>query len=439
MDFVIFIFYSVPEMLLIVLLSVFLAGRYEQQQAIKYFIAALFLACVFEGIQGLSLAESIRLIIQLLVFLLFMILFFRIPIIRILTGTVITLLLLQATEIITIKVFTTFAHKDLLDIKKDSLLWLFMIWPNLLILSLTFWLLYRKKFSIFKEDHPTARPQSYSIGSYLFFTFLYIFSIIGAEFLAKGSKQSGIQLAFLLGFEIFSILLVREIITSKARETELSIHKQYIADITSLFTTIRAQRHDFANHIQVLYIFAKQKNHERLLAYIEELVEQVKEINEVLVSDNPGLSALLQAKACQFKEKDIALNLQLFSSLTELDMRATEVNQIIGNLLDNAADAIELAGYPTQEIHLRTNRQESNTCIKVTNIRPVISADMQKKIFEYGFSTKPHHTGVGLAIVHSLVKKNGGTLSLISNEEHGTEFTITFPIKEGTKREQKTS
>lgn len=439
LDFVVFIFYSIPEMLLIVLLSVFLAGRYEKQQLMRYFIAALFLACVFEGITGLTLAEPIKLIIQLLVFLSFIILFFKIPVIRVLTGTIVTLLLLQATEIVTIKVFTTFSQKSLLDVKNDPLLWLLMVCPNLVILSLTFRFLSVKKLSIFKEDDAVAKLQNYSTRSYLLFTFLYIFSIIGAEFLTKDDSQGGNQLAFLLGFQIFSILLVREILTSKAKETELSIHKQYIADITSLFTTIRAQRHDFANHIQVLYIFAKQKNNERLLEYIEELVGQVKEINKVLVSDNPGLSALLQAKVSQLREKHITLNLNLVSSLSELDVRATEVNQIIGNLLDNAADAIELAGYPTQEIRLQTMQDNGSISIKVTNIRPIIPADMQKKIFEYGFSTKSNHTGVGLAIVHSLVKKNKGTLSLVSNEEVGTEFTITFPIKEGKKLEQKIS
>lgn len=106
-----------------------------------------------------------------------------------------------------------------------------------------------------------------------------------------------------------------------------------------------------------------------------------------------------------------------------------EINQIIGNLLDNAADAIRNSGYPCNKIKLTTQRLEGKVQIQVQNQRPLIPPDIQEKIFQYGFSTKENHSGIGLSIVSDLVKKNRGTITLESNETTGTLFTIEFPIK----------
>ncbi|WP_027416421.1 sensor histidine kinase [Aneurinibacillus terranovensis] len=425
----VFIFYSVPEMCLIIALTITLAGYNLSANKLKCFICSLFLACFVDIFRDADIDIAVRLVLQFLIFVISIKYVFKIPFMRLFVCTVSTLLLVQITELAAMNTAMAISDKTLGELQSHPFLWLLAVWPILIILSLFLYFIRKRNFSIFKGEIYPPTSLFGSFYSYLIFTAFYTLSIIGAELLTGKLEQSNPSIVLIFTFQIFSVLMVREFIKSQVRETELSFYKEYVRDVTSLFTTIRAQRHDFSNHIQVLYIFLKQRDYSRMLQYIEQLVGQIKTLNQVLISDNPGLSALLQAKLSRFEEEGISISLDIMSTLTELNINMIEMNQIIGNLLDNAADAIKAAGYPTDEIHLQTLQEIDHVKIKVKNYRPVIPPDIQKKVFDHGFSTKPNHSGIGLAIVSELVNKNNGSIALLSNEIEGTVFTIRFPVK----------
>ncbi len=74
--------------------------------------------------------------------------------------------------------------------------------------------------------------------------------------------------------------------------------------------------------------------------------------------------------------------------------------------------------------------EASGGAIFITDNGPGISPNIKDKIFQPFFTTKPtgQGTGLGLSLAYDIVKAHGGTISVNSNENEGTEFIIQFPI-----------
>nr|WP_041566298.1 response regulator [Nostoc punctiforme] len=131
-----------------------------------------------------------------------------------------------------------------------------------------------------------------------------------------------------------------------------------------------------------------------------------------------------------------------YENLPDLECFIGQLNQVFMNLLANAIDSleesnigrtyIEIEANPNQ-IFIQTTLNENNNyiLIRIKDNGVGMSADVQQKIFDYLFTTKPvgQGTGLGLSIAHQIVvEKHGGTLEVNSELEHGSEFIIKLPI-----------
>lgn len=99
------------------------------------------------------------------------------------------------------------------------------------------------------------------------------------------------------------------------------------------------------------------------------------------------------------------------------------LRQIMQNILGNALDAVAGQG----SISVRTDAHLHTAVIRVTDTGPGIAPCVQADLFKEGISTKNGaHSGLGLAIVHRLVARMGGTVACESNNG-ATVFSLTFP------------
>ena len=112
-----------------------------------------------------------------------------------------------------------------------------------------------------------------------------------------------------------------------------------------------------------------------------------------------------------------------------IDCLPGRVSQIMVNLIDNAADAID--GNGTITIDIEKNDKEIE--IRITDTGVGISPKYQRKLFDPFFSTKEtgKGTGLGLYIVHGLVTKHGGSITFQSKRDSGTTFVVTLPVSQG--------
>ena len=109
-----------------------------------------------------------------------------------------------------------------------------------------------------------------------------------------------------------------------------------------------------------------------------------------------------------------------------------EINQVLLNMIVNAAHAIEEAGRGAQgEIGIATRLIGHNVELSIRDSGIGIPADKRQKIFEMFYTTKPpgKGTGQGLAICHTIiVQRHGGSIAVDSEYGAGTCFRVLLPI-----------
>lgn len=114
------------------------------------------------------------------------------------------------------------------------------------------------------------------------------------------------------------------------------------------------------------------------------------------------------------------------SELPSIICNPQQINQVITNLLVNAAQAIVGQGVIT----VCTRQEQEQVILSVSDTGHGIPEDIRKRIFDPFFTTKEvgKGTGLGLTISYDIIRKHGGSLSLESTPGVGTTFTIALPI-----------
>jgi signal transduction histidine kinase len=108
-----------------------------------------------------------------------------------------------------------------------------------------------------------------------------------------------------------------------------------------------------------------------------------------------------------------------------------ELEQVLLNLLKNAAQAMYDARIDRPQITLRTRQDNGHAVIEVEDTGPGIPEEVQKRIFEPFFTTKPVGigTGLGLSVSYAIITNNHyGRLDVRSLPGEGTCFTIRLPL-----------
>jgi two-component system NtrC family sensor kinase len=126
----------------------------------------------------------------------------------------------------------------------------------------------------------------------------------------------------------------------------------------------------------------------------------------------------------------VDLSLDLASDLPEVQADANQIQQVLVNLLLNAADAI---GEEGGRIRLAT-LVGTGTAVEcqLEDSGKGISPEDLPRIFEPFFTTKGRQgTGLGLAVSWGIVEAHGGTLEVESEAGHGTKFTLRLPSGPG--------
>jgi len=127
--------------------------------------------------------------------------------------------------------------------------------------------------------------------------------------------------------------------------------------------------------------------------------------------------------------------------LGEIRCDRTEIEQVLLNLIKNAAQAMTENGLESPRITLRTRREGTDACIEVEDNGPGMDEATCRRVFEPFFTTKPVGvgTGLGLSVSYFIVKEqHQGDISVVSAPGQGACFTIRLPLV-GTRRRREVS
>lgn len=106
---------------------------------------------------------------------------------------------------------------------------------------------------------------------------------------------------------------------------------------------------------------------------------------------------------------------------------ASELREVFVNLIVNAVDAMPRGG----RLALECVRDGNRLRLRFSDSGQGMPEDVREKIFEPFFSTKgAHGTGLGLSVSYSIIERHGGSISVDSEPDRGTTFTIDLPAFE---------
>lgn len=143
-----------------------------------------------------------------------------------------------------------------------------------------------------------------------------------------------------------------------------------------------------------------------------------------VVDLHAGLEATLNVVRNEMKYK--AEVVKDYGDLPSIECMPSQINQVLMNLLVNATQAISERG----TIMIRTRRDGDGVSIAIADTGIGMSAEVQAKIFDPFYTTKPvgQGTGLGLSVSYGIVEKHGGRIAVESKPGEGACFTVWLPL-----------
>lgn len=222
---------------------------------------------------------------------------------------------------------------------------------------------------------------------------------------------------------------VGRVLTLRDR-TELFDALRALQGQRSITDALRAQAHEFSNHLHVLAGLIDLLRHDEAVRFIERLGAGSSLLGGASMSqvEDAHVAALLVAKGAAARERGVTLRLDADSEVA--DGVGDDVITVLGNLIDNAVDAAGPGG--TVQVHAFAPASEGRVLIRVEDDGPGVPQDQRGVIFTTGRSsktvTRDHHgQGIGLALVSRIVRRRRGTVQVGDRAGGGAAFTVELP------------
>jgi signal transduction histidine kinase len=152
-----------------------------------------------------------------------------------------------------------------------------------------------------------------------------------------------------------------------------------------------------------------------------------------MVQLNDVVRQLLSLVQRDLQANGISLTTEYEPNLPEVQAEATQLQQVILNLVKNAIDAMEAVPHGERRLRLVTGfDRKSVVSLYIQDSGPGITAEDQDRIFDPFFTTKPTGMGMGLSICRNIIETHGGKLRLARTSHHGSSFEIALPIVQQT-------
>ncbi|MEU6992014.1 sensor histidine kinase [Streptomyces sp. NPDC046465] len=196
---------------------------------------------------------------------------------------------------------------------------------------------------------------------------------------------------------------------------------------------LRSQAHEAANRLHTVVSLIELGRADEAVDFATAELELAQALTDQVVAavNEPVLAALLLGKAAQANEHGVELVVSADSSIDDgmlpEALSARDLVTVLGNLIDNAVDAAQ--GSHVARVTVTARADEAGLLLRVADTGPGVDPAQRRSVFERGWSTKaPTGRGLGLALVHQTVTRNGGTLTVRESAEEGggAEFEVTL-------------
>ncbi|WP_367320376.1 ATP-binding protein [Streptomyces sp. HUAS ZL42] len=213
--------------------------------------------------------------------------------------------------------------------------------------------------------------------------------------------------------------------------TELEQLGRELDSTRGLIDALRAQDHEHANRMHTLLGLLELEMYDDAVEFVGEVVGDHRATAEQVTEkiEDPLLAALLVGKATVAAERGVALWVSDRTRLPDRLVDPRGLVTVVGNLVDNALDAV--GGKPHARVEVELHAEGSTAVLRVRDTGPGIPEEQRELVFTEGWSTKkpPAHgkRGIGLSLVRRLAERQGGSATVCEAHGGGAEFTVVLP------------
>ncbi|OLR92997.1 sensor histidine kinase [Actinokineospora bangkokensis] len=215
--------------------------------------------------------------------------------------------------------------------------------------------------------------------------------------------------------------------------TELVELREELAASSRATDTLRAQAHEFSNRLHTIAGLIELGEYDEVRDYVDLVAREQGEWQEQVTSrvSDIAVSALLIAKASLAAEQGAGLRLTDDSGLRPVDERLTgDLVTVVGNLVDNALDALRAAGpTPGDWVEIALRQDDTRVEVVVRDSGPGVAPAIATEVFTHGFTTKAAehgNRGLGLALTRQTCVRRGGSVDV--HNAGGAVFTAVLPF-----------
>lgn len=251
--------------------------------------------------------------------------------------------------------------------------------------------------------------------------------LISAVFRKQTVLSAFVLSAVLLVFYIVLMWLQREISVRITVEELNNAMNKWQRESRDYMNTIRSQRHDFNLHLHAISGLINSKEYEKCSEYVQKLVSDANAVNDIMPVSDAVVGSMLYNMREEARRRGSDIIYHITYDMEDIICNGFECNKIIGNLLQNAIDALHSPEDKEYGIRLNIFKRRGNTVITTENR---FTGDPYKiaRAFETGYSTKKGHDGIGLSMVLRTAEQYGGRV-YPEFEDDKIRFVVNIPNK----------
>ncbi|MEV5510760.1 sensor histidine kinase [Streptomyces orinoci] len=214
--------------------------------------------------------------------------------------------------------------------------------------------------------------------------------------------------------------------------TELQALTGELDSVRGFAEALRSQAHEAANRLHTVVSLIELGRAEEAVGFATAELQLAQALTDRVVDAvaEPVLAALLLGKAAQAGERGAELLLtedsQLDDGLLPAQLPTRDLVTVLGNLIDNAMDAVAATDRPRITVTVRA--EDGELLLRVGDCGPGVPPERAEELFGRGVSGKAPGRGLGLALVRQAVRRHGGTVEVGQAPSGGAEFTVRLPL-----------
>lgn len=232
-----------------------------------------------------------------------------------------------------------------------------------------------------------------------------------------------ISIAVLVVAAVLSnMALALKLIKNQQQKEELNRQKELMELKEGFLQQMAEEQHDFAKHlrtIRALILKDAEGNNgiSEAAAYVEELIASRSGQKGTVYTGDSVLSAVLQDKQREAEQKGISFSVLARDTNARMPLSQIEMVELVGNLLDNAFEAVEGLDPDRRKVLFETGEQKGGVFFQTINSLPEDSLESEQML-KKGVSTKNGKLrGYGLSNIKRVAEEHGGRVEIQKNEE----------------------